>query len=151
MNRETVVPYLIVAALAALTSTASAQTQTLPCTMSSVASISCTALGLTGLQNMQQCYSSTLSACTDGHGNSLEVKDIDFYFGYLNPGGASSGTIVLLPGSNGTDANKEGEAAIAKDYAGLTSGLNFNFQVIHYSGRSIGRMRIRETTPIALT
>ncbi len=80
--------------------------------------ISCTGTGVNGLHNMNTCYTGTMT-CPN-------AKDIDFNFGYLNSAGAPNGTIVLLPGSGGTNANNYDEATLAQDYA----SSSYNYQVV---------------------
>lgn len=98
------------------------QGQTAPCTMSTSASVSCTAAGLQGLSAMSSCFQATMT-CAGARGIILN-------YGYKNPTGTPKGTIVLLPGAGGQNANPEMESTFANDYTGTTSGSTFSYQVV---------------------
>ncbi len=101
MTRSITIACLLVALASGLVLAAGAQTQPLACTSISTTPLSsCTGSPLNGLQNMQQCYSGTLTGCAG-------ARDITFYFGYLNPTGTPKGTIVLLPGSGGENEREQ--------------------------------------------
>jgi len=107
MKTEKLLARLVVTviALCGLSIEAPAQTAPLPLgqvTVSPSTPVACPSGFLSGTSYGMTCYKATITSCNN-------TEDLGFTYGYATPSNQVLGTIVLLTGAGGQDANQESE------------------------------------------